>query len=358
MMNRQIDRRDFIRDAGTAAGAVAACCLGASASAEESAAQNDGRRGAQRLSLERLKQYESLGYGMFISYGVQAFVDGCIHSGKTKRRDVPASAYAPDKLDVGQWISVARDAGMKYAVLTAKRHPGFCLWPSKHTDYTVANSGNKTDVVEAFVKACEQRGIEPGLYYPSVDIHHCFGRPLKDDWKYTTSLYQTFQTNQITELLTGYGPIAEVWIDIPPVLGRGYRTFLYDHIARLQPNAVIMMNLGIQEGTAIEKSVERFWPSDLIAIERRLPPESGHQPWRTIEGKDYYLPGEVSDSIKPSWYWVKDETPRSDAEVLAQFQACRQRGVNLLLDAPPDNHGLIPQSTVDALMRLRRNAGI
>ena len=177
MTNEQSNRRDFLRAGAQSAGVIAACCLGASTSAEGSPAEDEGRRGAQRLSLERLKQYESLGYGMFISYGVQAFVDGCIHSGKTKRRDVPASAYAPDKLDVGQWISVARDAGMKYAVLTAKRHPGFCLWPSKHTDYTVANSGNKTDVVEAFVKACQQRGVAPGLYYPSVDIHHLFGRP-------------------------------------------------------------------------------------------------------------------------------------------------------------------------------------
>ncbi len=358
MIDGQANRREFLRGAGQVAGAVAACCLGTVAQGDESTPANDWGRGAQRLSLQRLKHYESLGYGMFISYGVQPFIDGCIHSGKTKRHDVPASAYAPDKLDVGQWISVARDAGMKYAVLTAKRHPGFCLWPSQHTDYTVANSGNKTDVVEAFVKACEQRGIEPGLYYPSVDIHHCFGRPLKDDWKYTTSLYQTFQTNQITELLSGYGPIAEVWVDIPRVLGRGYRTFLYEHIARLQPNAVIMMNLGLQDGTAVAKSVDKFWPSDLISIERRLPPESGHQPWRTIEGKPYYLPAEVSDSIKPTWYWVNGEKPRADEEVLAQFQACRRRGVNLLLDAPPDNHGLIPPPTVDALMRLRRNAGI
>ena len=112
-------------------------------------------------------------------------------------------------------------------------------------------------------------------------------------------------------MLTGYGPIAEVWIDIPRVLGRGYRTFLYEHIAQLQPDAVIMMNLGLQDGAAVDKQAEKFWPSDLIAIERRLPPESGHQQWRTIEGKDYYLPAEVSDSIKPSWYWVKDETPRT-----------------------------------------------
>ncbi len=84
-MDGQIDRRDFIRSAGTAAGAVAACSLGTPSPTKGSPAKDNGRRGAQRLSLERLKEYESLGYGMFISYGVQPFVDGCIHSGKTKR---------------------------------------------------------------------------------------------------------------------------------------------------------------------------------------------------------------------------------------------------------------------------------
>ena len=355
------NRREFLRGAGCAASAVAATCL-ANRTATAAPTQQGGRRGAQRLTVERLKQFEALRYGMFISYDVQAFVPYEVRHSKRltdEQRLLSPTVYAPDRLDVGQWIAVARDAGMKYAVLTAERHPGFCLWPSKHTNYTVANSGNKTDVVAKFVEACAKCGVQPGLYYPSVDIYHCFGRPPQDDWKYVTSGYQTFQTNQITELLTDYGAIAEVWIDIPSVLGRGYRTYLYDHIARLQPNSVIMMNAGIQDGTDLDSRLERFWPTDLIAIEKRLPPDGGYQPWRTIEGKEHYLPGEVCDSImRTSWCWKEGDTPRDDQELLAQFQACRQRGVNFLLDAPPDNHGLIPQSTVESLMRLRRNAAI
>src|SRR5690606_23075239 len=103
----------------------------------------------------------------------------------------------------------------------------------------------------------------------------------------------------------------------------------------------------------------KFWPTDLLSIERRLPPGTGHRKWRTIEGKECYLPGEVCDSIlEKSWYWKEGEKPRSDGELLAQLQACREKGVNFLLDAPPDNHGLIPEASVAALMRLRRNAGI
>ena len=118
--------------------------------------------GAQRLSLAKLQAWEALGYGMFIHFGMSTFVAQEIPDGKA-----PASAYNPDKLDVDQWVGIARDAGMKYVVLTAKHVAGHCLWPSRHTNYTVANSGNKTDVVEALVKACERRGILPGFYYCS-----------------------------------------------------------------------------------------------------------------------------------------------------------------------------------------------
>lgn len=373
MSHPSINRRRFIKGAGAAAGVAALSNLAARAAAQGEAPSAGDGRGSQHLSLERLKQFEALGYGMFISFDIQAFYRGPIHAKPTdEKRRLPASLYAPDKLDVGQWIAVARDAGMKYAVLTAKRHPGFCLWPSKHTDFTVNNSGNKTDVVEEYVQACEKCGVQPGLYYPSVDIHHLGGRRPEDDWKYTTSIYQTFMTNQITELLTNYGAIAEMWIDIPQVLGRGYRTFLYEHIARLQPNAVIMMNNAkFGDGSGFEEQVDRVWPTDLIAIEtpmppptdaaaieKNLPPRSGHQKWRTVEGKSYYLPGEVSGPAMDTWWWGEDTKIRPDEALAATLRMCRERGVNYLLDAPPDNHGLIPRTTVDALMRLRRNVGL
>src|SRR6266550_3526986 len=171
--------------------------------------------GAQRHSLDALHQWEQLGYGMFIHFGMSTFVGQELPDGKA-----PSTLYAPDKLDVDQWISVARDAGMKYAVLTAKHVSGHCLWPSAHTDYHVGTSGNKTDVVDAFVKACEKRGLMAGLYYCSWDNHHRFGsitpshkRSIDDSS--TTQQYRDFQAAQIQELLEHYSPVGEVWIDIP-----------------------------------------------------------------------------------------------------------------------------------------------
>jgi alpha-L-fucosidase len=308
---------------------------------------------------------------MFIHFGMSTYLSlkGYVHPDGND----PVAAYAPDKLDVDQWISVARDAGMKYAVLTAKHVAGHCLWPSKYTDYTVANSPNKTNVVEKFVESCRRRGVLPGLYYCSYDNHNRFGSRTCSDFvadkksktasaaekkmpAFTTSLYQAFQTSQIDELLTQFGPIAEIWIDIPFVLGRGYRTFLYHHIAQLQPETVILTNGGINDGDKYD--VASAWPSDLIAIERRLPPATGHNRWRTIEGKKYYMPGEVCDPLGKEWFHVPGDLPRSDAELREQFKTCRERNANFLLNVPPTVHGLIPQEHIDALMRLRKNAGI
>lgn len=314
---------------------------------------------SQRLSIDKLKAFEALEYGMFIHYGMSTFVQHELPDGTQD-----PSVYAPDKLDVDQWVCVARDAGMKYAILTTKHVAGHCLWPSAYTDYTVANSSNKVNVVEEFCKSCEKRGILPGFYYCSWDNHNRFGSRINTPEiegevplpPFTTSLYQTFQTNQITELLTQFGPIAEMWVDIPGVLGRGYRTFLYNHIASLQPETVIMMNNGICDGSNYD--IEYAWPSDIIALERNVPPGQGHIREREIEGKKYYMPGEVCDPIGKEWFWVKGDDPRPDEELLSQYQKCRKGNANFLLDVPPDTHGLIPGNFIDSLMKLKKSAGL
>lgn len=351
MKKDELSRRSFL----TQSGAVITTGLISSNFSLRAADSSTGaeKKGCQRLSLEKLQTFEKLGYGMFIHFGMSTFVNNELPDGKA-----PAITYAPDKLDVAQWVSVARDAGMKYAVLTAKHVAGHCLWPTKLTDYSVVNSSNKTDVVEKFVTACREKGILPGFYYCSWDNHNRFGSRTWSDGSdcYTTSTYQTFQTGQITELLTQYDPIPEVWIDIPGTLGRGYRTFLYQHIASLQPETVIMMNSGISNQE--NYNIDYAWPSDIIAIERSLPVDSGYKKWRTIEGKEYYMPGEVCDPIGKEWFWVEGDLPRSPQPLAVQYADCRARGVNFLLDVPPDKHGLIPEPSINALKQVRAIAGI
>ncbi|MBI4580187.1 MAG: alpha-L-fucosidase [Planctomycetes bacterium] len=347
-----------------------------------------GQRGCQRLTIEQLQAWERLGYGMFIHFGMSTYVD---LTGKVFFKpdgSDPPERYNPDGLDVDQWVCVARDAGMTYAVLTAKHISGFCLWPSRHTRYSVASGGDRTDVVEAFVTACERRAVRPGLYYSSYDNHHRFGSRTRSDFPskqayfdlaarrlpfgsercdgpdegrmiYTTSLYQSFQTAQIAELLTQYGPLVEVWIDHPDALGRGYRTYLYHEMARLQSEIVVMMNNGTPSSE--EYDVEYAWPSDLIAMEQGEVTDRKYRKWRTIEGGEYYVPGEVCDSIAPirqDWFHLPDDASRPMEQLVRQFHWCREGGANYLLNVPPDRHGVIPLVFVEALQELRKLMGL
>jgi alpha-L-fucosidase len=314
--------------------------------------------GSQRLSIEKLKSWESLGYGMFIHFGMSTF-DGQ----ELSRGDKPSTIYNPTRLDVDQWIRVARDAGMKYAVLTTKHVSGHCLWPSEYTDYHVGTSSNTTDVVGAFVAACQKYDVLPGFYYCSWDNHHLFGSktPTLTGWEnaYTTEEYRDFQLNQVEELIRNYGPVMEMWIDIPGVLGADGRREQYNQISVLSPDTVIMMNSGFGDGTELKYNYA--WPTDLMAIERWLPSSNhGYNPWFTItetlrEPKEYYIPGEVCDPIGYEWFFKEEDTLRQDQELLGMRLICEARKVNLLLDIPPDHRGVIPRESVDCLMRLRKN---
>jgi len=137
-------------------------------------------------------------------------------------------------------------------------------------------------------------------------------------------------------------------------LPRFSRQELYDQIARLQPEAVIMMNNGIGDGSTYP--VAKAWPADIVAIERFLAnSHTGHLKWRDIEGKTYYLPGDVCDPIGRKWFFTEEDQPRSDEELLGMYLVSTSRGTNFLLDVGPDKHGLIPGKYTGALSRLRGN---
>jgi alpha-L-fucosidase len=344
-----MNRRNFMQ-VTTLAGASSILPFQMPASANNLQNQEEGN---QRLEVQKLQTWEALGFGMFIHFGMSTF-DG----EELSKGDKPSTLYAPQNVDTDQWIRTARDAGMKYAVLTTKHVSGHCLWPSKYTDYNVSTSGNKTNVVQEFVSSCNKYGIMPGFYYCSWDNHHIMGSgtPSYVAWSdaYTSEKYREFMWNQMEELLSQFGKIGEVWIDIPGVLPRDYRQKLYNQMAKWQPESVIVMNHGMSDGS--EFKINYAWPSDVVTIERFLPnSQTKHVKLRMIEGKEYYLPGEVNDPIGKEWFFKDGDVPRSDAELLGMYLVARSRGTNLLLNVPPDKSGVIPKMHVDALMKLRKN---
>lgn len=364
-----MDRQKFLKTVGS--GILGAASIPALADSIENNGIKNSRKndfpaegkGAQRLATEELRNWQKLKYGMFIHFGMSTFTGDEYDKGNS-----PASLFNPSKLDVSQWISVARDAGMTYAVLTAKHVAGHCLWKTAHTPYSIVNSGNKTDIVEVFVNECAKKGIKPGLYYCSWDNHNRFGSQTPSDhykgkWNdmnyfpndqedgfapYTTSLYQNFQTAQITELLTRYGEIMELWIDIPGILGKGYRSYLYQYATELQPKTIVMMNCGLEP----LYNYDYAFPSDIRAFERNLP--DNYNGWLKIDNKEYYLPGEFCQPIGKQWFFADGDLSRTAGELLDEYRFCRKNEINYLLDVPPDKSGLLPDDSVNKLLELSK----
>lgn len=316
-------------------------------------------KGEQRLSIEKLQDFMQWKYGMFIHWGMSTF-DGLELSACE-----PIETYDPTDLDVDEWISVARDAGMKYAVLTTKHVAGHALWPSAYGDYSVKNSKNTTDVVGEYVTACRNKGIKVGFYYCAWDNTNLFGMPITRDWTeygygvtHTNDAYREFMWNQCDELIETYDP-DYFWVDMPKVLPYDKRTELYEHLTAKKPEMFFAYNHSCQNGSTYDQTFA--WPSDIMTMERNFPNYfNGHGKksyfdWKEVLGKTYFIPGETNDTIGREWFYEEDDAVRNDKDLLGLYMGTTGRGVNFLLNCPPDKRGRMPQRWTDALMRLRKN---
>ena len=303
-----------------------------------------------------LADWEALRFGMFIHFGMSTFTG--YEFGEFSAQ---AKVYAPTALDVDQWIRVARDGGMKYAVLTTKHCYGHSLWDSKLTDYDVASGPVTTDVVRAFVDACRKYDVKPGFYY-------LLGWDKVNQWARTPADYEAFCLGQIGELLTGYGPIAEIWLDIPWDMGPDTDQVLariYAGIKSHQPDCLVLLNQGFVDGSAVREMPPTYahreysrppvllWPKDINNGEVTPPPASGHNPKIAVRGKTYYLPMETCDTLAHHWFWEAGDALKSVRSLVRLYQSTVGKGSNLLLDLAPDKTGRIPEATAKRLMEMK-----
>jgi alpha-L-fucosidase len=305
-----------------------------------------------------IEQWRALKYGLFIHFGMSTFSGREIDNG-----DEPSTTYAPTDLDVDQWIRVAHDAGMKYAVLTSKHVAGHCLWDSKvqfrgkEFDYDVATSANKTDVVAEFVKACKKYGVMPGLYWCLLDFRNN-SVPHGPQWtagKLPDDFFQLAQ-DQLAELIKNYPDISYYWLDIPRAASGEQRRVLYDLIKRLRPGTVVLFNNGTGPPNG-ELTIEKYkeaWPTDVLNTERYPAKPGQFNPEQTWQGKTYRVGYEHCDCIAQNWFWVAGDKPRSIRELYRLHRDANAAGGNLLLDVPPDRTGRIPEYHVKALMELKK----
>ena len=305
---------------------------------------------------ELLAGWEGLKFGMFIHFGMSTFTGK--EFGETSAR---TDEYAPTALDVDQWIRVAADGGMKYAVLTTKHCYGHALWDSRLTDYDVASGPVKTDVVRAFVEACRAHGVKPGFYY-------LLGWDKVNQWARTPKDYEEFCAGQIEELLTGYGPIAEIWLDIPWDMGPDTDQVLarlYAKIKSLQPDCLVLLNQGFVDGSSVREMPPTYahrefdrppvllWPKDLVNGEVIPPPAGGHNPLIPVRGRTHYLPMETCDTLAHHWFWEAGDALKSVRTLVRTYHATVDKGANLLLDLAPDRTGRIPDATAARLMEMK-----
>ncbi len=299
----------------------------------------------------------------FIHFGMNTFTGREWGDGKEDPK-----LFNPTNFDAEQWVKSLKDAGFKMLILTAKHHDGFCLWPTKTTTHSVASSlwkDGKGDVVKEVKAACDKLGMNFGVYLSPWDRNAAsYGDSPK---------YNDMFVAQLTELLTQYGEIHEVWFDGANAEGPNGKTQVYDWprfykvIEKLQPKAVkaIMGDdirwVGNESGLgrATEWSVTPLYPdinAEVIADQKRLgisatSKDLGSDSLIVKANSLHWYPSEVDVSIRPGWFYH----PEQDAQVKTLQQLVdiynQSVGMNsvLLLNIPPDKRGLIHEVDVARL---------
>jgi alpha-L-fucosidase len=295
---------------------------------------------------------------LFLHFGVNTFTDREWGDGT----EDPA-IFAPAALDARQWARSARAAGYRAMVLTAKHHDGFCLWPSRTTTHSVARSpwrGGSGDLVREFVDACRAEGLKPGLYCSPWDRN----APAYGD----SPRYNAMYWEQLSELLTDYGQIDEVWFDGANGEGPNGKRQVYDWpttfglVQGLQPNAVIFSDagpdvrwIGNEKGTAGDPN----WST----VRPELVPYPGVSGPGVIEALQHgnrdgtvWRPGETDVSIRPGWFYhpAENEKVRSVDNLVELYFTSVGRNSKLLLNVPPTRDGLLHQTDVERLAGMRR----
>lgn len=283
-------------------------------------------------------------FGLFIHFGLRTFYEGYVDFDE---RTMAPEAFNPENLDCDQWIRTAKEAGMEYAVLTAKHHDGFSNWPSAYTEFSVAHSQWKNgegDVVREFIDACRKYDVKPGLYYSPYDGSVDFYKD-KD-----SKAYDDYFVNQITELLDNYGDIDILWFD-----GAGSEEHEYDWkrivkvIRSLQPN-ILIFNMadpdfrwvGNEDGLAplpcwnVVDNVE-------VSIYKDEQEKLRQTRW---------LPAECDVQMRANWFYSENDehTIKSLEELMGMYYLSVGRGTNLLLNIGPDREGKLPAKDKDRLL--------
>lgn len=277
-------------------------------------------------------------FGMFIHWGIYALTG--LHEQAIARYDLDREYYEnlknsfdPVDYDPEKWVLLAKKAGMKYICITAKHHDGFCMWDTKYTDYNIMNTPYGKDVLKMLADACKKHGMLLSLYYSNPDWHYEYGYNPNSShqWKSVqtervdTEKYREFVKNQVTELLTNYGPIYTFFWDIPPKIED---PSLNELVRKLQPG--IFIN-------------DRGWDKgDFSTPERE---------YQATEGVSFTRMTEACNSVgQQSWGYRANEDFYTKRHLCCSIDRIMSMGGSYLLNVGPNAKGVIDEKYTEKLM--------
>lgn len=276
--------------------------------------------------------WQDLEIGAIIHFGTNTFLDREWGDGTA-----PPSVFDPTHVDTDQWMRAAASGGIRYAVLVAKHHDGFALWPTGQTDYSVKASPwlkGKGDLVRMASDSAHRAGLAFGVYESPWDRH---------DPRYKDpAAYDTFYLAELEELAQTYGPLTEFWLDGAGSAGRTYNfDLIVSHLRTYQPNALVFAD------------VDLYRNADL----RWVGTESGKvdfEAWNVVDRAGYlrWRPVEADTPLhRDQWFWHpdSDSTLKTAAELLEEYEATVGRGAQLMLGLAPDRTGQLPTADVARL---------
>ena len=298
-------------------------------------------------------EWQKLEYTMFVHFGPNTFTGAEWGSGQEK-----AEIFNPTALDCGQWASVAKAAGMKGIILTAKHHDGFCLWPNPVSSHTVAQSpwkDGKGDVLKELSEACREYELGFGIYISPWD---------RNDPHYGTDEYNDVFVKTLEHALGSYGHVFEQWFDRACGEGPNGKQQVYDWplfnstVLKMQPDALIFSDYGPGcrwVGNESGSAGRTCWSTINVNEDFTGPELSRRDLNEGIKGGNTWAAAETDVSIRPGWFWRESENTKvkSLQHLLKIYYESVGRNSLLLLNVPADTRGLIHEADSLRLMELR-----
>ncbi|WPJ95535.1 alpha-L-fucosidase [Coraliomargarita algicola] len=290
---------------------------------------------------DALSDWQDKRFGMFIHWGPVAISGERI----SWSRGDPTPVEVYDNLykqfdavnfDPDAWVTLAKETGMKYIVLTTKHHDGFCLWDSQYTEYDVMNTPLKRDVVKELAEACKKQGMPFGTYYSVCDWHHedfprtgVGGSEVREGADF--EVYKKYLRNQVTELVKNYGPLICMWYDVPQGVSieEGWENVRF--VRELQPDILVNDRSGGHKGLGL---------GDFTTPERHVGDFDIERPWESC------MP------LGRSWSWKPNEVLKPLSECIQSLASTAGGGGNLLLNVGPTPDGVIEPEQVERLREI------